>query len=86
MNAGRAKLADAQTGCPADSPFIHPPPALALNGVKVKDFKVVNRAGSAVVALSARKEKPLSSSVRQKEQLLDAQRSAGRFFGSFLAA
>jgi hypothetical protein len=38
MNAGRAKLAGAQTGCPAGSAAIHPAPAMSLNGVKVKSL------------------------------------------------
>jgi len=38
LNAGRTKLAGAQAGCPAVSPFIRPTSALSLDGVKVKSF------------------------------------------------
>jgi len=49
MNAGRAKLADAQTGCPAVSASIHSSPALSLNGGKSKTIKSLKRAGSAIL-------------------------------------
>jgi hypothetical protein len=73
--------------CPAVSASIHPSPALSLNGVKVKDVKSImplKRERSAAVALSARQEEPSRTPVRQKEQLLNAQRSATSLFGSFI--
>jgi len=62
-------------------------PVLSPNGVKVKDVKSIKplkREPSAAVALSARQEEPSSTPVRQKEQLLNAQRNATSLFGSFI--
>jgi len=63
MNAGRAKLANAQTGCPSLSASIHPPPALALNGGKVKDSKDLKSEHAARWLPTDQKDQPSSSAV-----------------------